>query len=433
MEELLLLGILSQNGGSGPSGGGAETDAIGSDGNSLSRVTTPTFSPPVGLRTSNSNITITTTTPDATIYYTTDDSTPSSDSTIYTGPIQNVWALSGKPIRAIAVRSGYEDSEVTEGLYNLPVLKTGQDGCWNGSGSPTNCIGTGQDGDIQPGIARNYTDNGNGTITDDATGLTWQKCSRGQNNDSTCSGPNPTEGNWTSAVDYCNGLNLAGQDWRLPSRLELETLIYLKNSFQVINSTYFPSTTFSANYWTFTDFVQDLNRAWSIGFNTGNINWSTKNSIALVMRCVSGPEKNFQANFSDNGDGTILDNSTGLVWQKCTKGQNNDPNCSGTAEPINWQNSINYCNNLDLANRTWRLPSINELKTLIDLEKSTEPAIDLTVFPATAFTSLSRYWSSTSSPNRSAAYTILFRTGDVTTNAIKTDSTIRYVRCVSEP
>ena len=49
------------------------------------------------------------------------------------------------------------------------------------------CAGTGQDGayNINP---MSYTDNGNGTVTDNNTGLIWQKCGVGQNNDSACSG-----------------------------------------------------------------------------------------------------------------------------------------------------------------------------------------------------------------------------------------------------
>jgi hypothetical protein len=45
------------------------------------------------------------------------------------------------------------------------VLKTGQ----------TTAYGTGSDGDLQKGTARSYTDNGDGTITDNVTGLMWEK------------------------------------------------------------------------------------------------------------------------------------------------------------------------------------------------------------------------------------------------------------------
>jgi hypothetical protein len=58
------------------------------------------------------------------------------------------------------------------------VLKTGQTHCWGGPFPLTPlipCAGTGQDGDLQTGAARSYTDNGDGTITDNTTGLMWEK------------------------------------------------------------------------------------------------------------------------------------------------------------------------------------------------------------------------------------------------------------------
>ena len=55
------------------------------------------------------------------------------------------------------------------------VLKTGQTNCWDSLGAPITCAGTGQDGELQKGAARSYTDNGDGTITDNTTGLMWEK------------------------------------------------------------------------------------------------------------------------------------------------------------------------------------------------------------------------------------------------------------------
>jgi hypothetical protein len=59
-------------------------------------------------------------------------------------------------------------------------LKTGETLCWDASGIAINtipCAGTEQDGELQKGLARSYTDNGDGTITDNRTGLTWEKLS----------------------------------------------------------------------------------------------------------------------------------------------------------------------------------------------------------------------------------------------------------------
>ncbi len=55
---------------------------------------------------------------------------------------------------------------------------TGQTTCWNSAGTVIACAGTGQDGDIRAGATLSYTDNGDGTITDNNTGLMWEKKSR---------------------------------------------------------------------------------------------------------------------------------------------------------------------------------------------------------------------------------------------------------------
>ncbi|MBP9886217.1 MAG: hypothetical protein KBF93_07960 [Leptospiraceae bacterium] len=47
-------------------------------------------------------------------------------------------------------------------------------------------------------------------------------------------------------------------------------------------------------------------------------------------------QKTISHSYVDNGDGTITDNLTGLIWQKCSNGQNNDSSCSGTATAPDW-------------------------------------------------------------------------------------------------
>ena len=91
--------------------------------------------------------------------------------------------------------------------------------------------------------------------------------------------------------------------------------------------------------------------------------------------------------FKDNGDGTITDQRTGLMWQKDT--------APGT---YSWQDALEYCEKLDLAGHTdWRLPTICELLSIVDYGRC-DPAIDL-VFGAVS----SWYWSSStdvSNPHR---------------------------------
>lgn len=90
--------------------------------------------------------------------------------------------------------------------------------------------------------------------------------------------------------------------------------------------------------------------------------------------------------FTDNGDGTVKDNGTGLIWQKCSMGQTySGGTCSdeSTATEDTWKNTLAYCSGLTLAGRRWRLPNVNELKSLVDISKSVSPSIHRGFFPNT--------------------------------------------------
>ena len=85
--------------------------------------------------------------------------------------------------------------------------------------------------------------------------------------------------------------------------------------------------------------------------------------------------------FTDNGDGTVPDTCTGLMWQKDTGNDGNG---------LNWCDALAYCENLDLAGHDdWRLPNVRELQSIVDYGRF-GPAID-PVFGALS----SGYWSST--------------------------------------
>jgi hypothetical protein len=111
--------------------------------------------------------------------------------------------------------------------------QTGQTQCWNDFAQPIVCAGTGHDGDIRAGVPRSFTNNQDGTITDNATGLMWEvecsgdRCGSLHNKD--------TKYTWFTAVsDHIATLNaqhFAGHnDWRLPNLLELLTLWDLDRS-----------------------------------------------------------------------------------------------------------------------------------------------------------------------------------------------------------
>lgn len=103
------------------------------------------------------------------------------------------------------------------------LVKTGQNECTSGS-SVIPCAGTGQDGEFQSGLARSYTDNGNGTVTDDNTGLVWEKLS----DDSSIHDKDDLYTFFdaiTVKVATLNASAFAGHtDWRVPNFFEILSL-----------------------------------------------------------------------------------------------------------------------------------------------------------------------------------------------------------------
>ncbi len=300
--------------------------------------------------------------------------------------------------------------------FKLP--DTGQTKCYDTEGTEITCAGTGQDGayTISP---MSFTDNGNGTVTDNNTGLMWQKQDDGLiYNWYQASGTYDATYN-PSSQSVCGSFDLGGHsDWRLPSHKELITIISyaIPDPGPTIDLTYFPNTK-AAIYWSYTTLTSDPLKAWSVYFGGGEAGRSAKDYDGYV-RCVRGEEE-FSQSLTDNGNGTVTDNKTGLVWQQEEPGN------------MTWQAALDYCEGLNLVNKSdWRLPTIKELESLTD-ESRYNPAIDTTFFPDVN-TFLSFYWSSTSTTydgNMSDALGVLSVSGDV----LRLNKSLPYdfyVRCV---
>ncbi|TGK37473.1 DUF1566 domain-containing protein [Leptospira gomenensis] len=155
-------------------------------------------------------------------------------------------------------------------------------------------------------------------------------------------------------------------------------------------------------------------------------------SIIVFSICGIFDLQAYTGPFSDPGNGTILDQKSGLVWQKCASGQGTAGDSytacgTGTATTYTWADALAYCNGLNLNGITgWRLPSVKELVSLADYSRAAAPAIDTTFFPATT----GSYWTSTNHPSgsyRNHAYFIAFNAGTYDT-VVKT--TAYRVRCV---
>jgi len=296
--------------------------------------------------------------------------------------------LSGIYTASLVVSDGIDNSiEDTVSITALEsvshIRDTGQTQCYNNEAEIT-CPNSGdafygQDAHYSTNPLR-FVDNGS-VVTDSINDLMWQKADDG------------SKYNWYQAMgifdatynpgstDVCGSLSLGGySDWRLPSRRELVSVLnYIQDE---ADTTYFQSS--GSDYWSSTTSVVSSDVAWWLMGN--RVIYGSGGDSALYVRCVRGSSWG-QNSFVDNGDGTVTDNMSGLIWQQYD---------DGVAR--NWEEALAYCEGLTFAGSSdWRLPDIKELESLVYINSSNEtpflPAIDSTYFPTTQ---TDKYWSSTS-------------------------------------
>ncbi|MDD5434392.1 MAG: DUF1566 domain-containing protein [Nitrospira sp.] len=329
------------------------------------------------------------------------------------------------------------------GTVDLP--KTGQTTCYDSAGSVITCTGTGQDGELQRGVAwpnPRFTDNGDSTVTDNLTGLVWTK--DGNAPGPVACSPAGTK-TWQAALDYVACLNansyLGYTDWRLPNINELKSLLVHSgqyDTFAWLNANGFNNVQ-SAYYWSSTSSAYSTNYAWIINRWGSNMNNGTKSSsynyyvwpvrsgqswllgnatIAIpetgqtscydssgnVITCAgTGQDGDLQRGvawpnprFTDNGDSTVTDNLTRLAWTK--DGNAPGPAACSPGNTKTWQVALDYvaCLNANsyLGYTDWRLPNINELQSIVHAGQS----VTATWLNAQGFNNVlsNSYWSSTS-------------------------------------
>ncbi|MCX7144352.1 MAG: DUF1566 domain-containing protein, partial [Proteobacteria bacterium] len=144
------------------------------------------------------------------------------------------------------------------------------------------------------------------------------------------------------------------------------------------------------------------------------VNDGKSNSSASTVTITAGTTiaSVLPATFTDNGDGTVTDKVTTLVWMRCSVGQTwTGSACDGVPSTYIWDDASVIIGTVDFAGQTdWRLPNMRELQTIADRSKL-NPAIDSTAFPGT---SAATYWSSTVYPGvTTAAWYVNFGGGDV--------------------
>lgn len=146
-----------------------------------------------------------------------------------------------------------------------------------------------------------------------------------------------------------------------------------------------------------------------------------------AQTCISDiDETTPTTNFLDNGNGTVTDLTTGLMWMQCSLGQTwSNGACTGDAETLNWQQALQQAHGYEFASTDgWRLPNIKELATLSE-RSCVRPAINETLFPSTPSDD---YWTSTpslSDPQR--AWVVAFFNSS---NSIKEKQLFVFARLV---
>lgn len=299
------------------------------------------------------------------------------------------------------------DDTTTESTVSFVLTDTGQDVFYDADGNVISTPAEGEDfygQDAQfTGTSSSFQDNGDGTVTDLNTGLMWQQT------------PDFERHNYYDAFDYVDGLETGGYtDWRLPTIKELYSLLNSNGSLDATSTStsqpylydeyfdfeYDENIPYAGQYWSSTKYVkgglqtEGIEGAFGFNFADGHIKsyetglyfdgTSGVEDPGCFVRAVRGEENVYGVNeFIDNGDGTITDNATGLMWQQVDDGTTYD-----------WQEALAMADASELAGYTdWRLPNTKELQSIVDYDKETIPAIDEDYF--TCSDSDSWFWTST--------------------------------------
>ncbi|MDF7806728.1 DUF1566 domain-containing protein [Pontiellaceae bacterium B12219] len=238
--------------------------------------------------------------------------------------------------------------------------------------------------------APNYTVNGNGTVTDQVTGLMWTQDP----------GAKMT---FTQAVEGAAKCKTGGYtDWRLPTIKELYSLIQLNGTDPDPMSTdtsglkpFIDDSVFKFTYGkqedgdriidsqfaTSTKYVSTTMRGaetmFGVNFADGRIKGygledprgrGEKTFYVLYVRGNPDYGKN---KFKDNGDGTVTDEATGLTWMQADSG-----------EGMDWPTALEYAEGFEFAGHSdWRLPNAKELQSIIDYTRSPDTTDSAAIAP----------------------------------------------------
>lgn len=136
---------------------------------------------------------------------------------------------------------------------------------------------------LPPESPVNYTDNKNGTITDNYTGLIWKKCSQGVSGND-CKYGSPSLREWAKARVECENLNFAGKKgWRIPTLKELQSIVDTGTFDPAINKKFFVGSSYP--YWTLTSPAEYPVSKFTVVFSDGVTYYKDAGNFAAT-RCV---------------------------------------------------------------------------------------------------------------------------------------------------
>jgi hypothetical protein len=351
------------------------------------------------------------------------------------------------------VKVGFSKKSVAitnEDKPSYTMVTTGQANTYDNDGNviETN-IGDsyyGQDADYAS-AEFSFTTNGDGTVTDNNTGLMWEVV--------------PMSGHlsYDEAVEYCENLELGGyDDWRLPTNKELFNLSDFSTGWPFLDQNYFEFATDDTDsmvdgspqggspqgdsdsemtevagadkaagaslletdteegndappppsgdsddgsvsksegqFWTQYYYAGTTHGGMASAFGVNHATGHIKAYPAEVggvmgkyVRAVRGDTSTCTNDFVDNGDGTITDEATNLMWMQ---------NDAGLA--LEWDEALEYAENFEYAGYDdWRLPDVKELQSIVDYS-GVYPAINQSYFTTTELEDNEFYyfWTSTS-------------------------------------
>ncbi|MFH1140062.1 MAG: DUF1566 domain-containing protein [Pseudomonadota bacterium] len=254
-------------------------------------------------------------------------------------------------------------------------LGTGQECCYDENGEVETCAGSGQDAEfgtgLQPPEPRFLVENE--IVLDRLTGLSWT-------HDANLAEFPLT---WKEALNYIRELNrtrrLGYDDWRLPNRRELRSLISYQTRKPALPAGHPFENVFLGWYWSSTTSAVNKDYAWYVHLEGGRMFYGNKRQTYLVWpargpgypvlpQTVRGGEFGLGVarplpRFNILGE-TVRDEPTGLIWTR-------DAGLGGRL--MDWMSALNFIRNLNAAGfegrRTWRLPTINELESLVDVRR----------------------------------------------------------------